>query len=113
MKLNVLDRINLMGLLPQEGTYVTFKILTELKSNLSFSEKEMKDLKMEQKPVGEAMRIFWDTKKEKEKEIPIGEQANIIIQNALKKADKEEKVTEGIFPLFEKFRYSPDLEVKK
>jgi predicted Holliday junction resolvase-like endonuclease len=112
MKLSVLERINLMGILPVESNFITMKILTELKSALSFSEKEIKDFKIEQKQVGEVMRIFWDTKKEKEKEIPIGDQANIIIQNALKKIDKEGKVTEGIYPLFERFRYFPDLEVK-
>ena len=113
MKLSVIERINLTGLLPEHSNYVTMKILTELKLALSFSEKEIKDYKIEQKQIGEKMRIFWDTKKEREKEIPIGEQANIIIQNALKKVDKEGNVTEGLFSLFEKFKYVPDLEVKK
>ena len=102
-----------MGILPQESNYLTFKILTELKTALSFSEKEMKDFGIVQKDVNGSIRIFWDAKKEKEKEISIGEQANIIIQNALKKIDKADKVTEGLYPLFEKFNYHPDLESKK
>ena len=113
MKLGVLERINLLGILPQESNYVTFKIMAELKSALSFSEKEIKDFGIVQKEVNGMMRIFWDSKKEKVKEIPIGEQADIIIQASLKKIDKEERITEGTYPLFEKFKYFPDLEIKK
>jgi len=113
MKLSVLERINLLGILPQESNYITMKILGELKTVLSFSEKELKDFNVVQKEIDGKVRIFWDSKKEKLKEIPIGEQANIIIQNSLKKLDKEGKISEGVFPLFEKFKYFPDLEVTK
>jgi hypothetical protein len=115
MKLNVLERVTLMGLLPAEGSLVTFRILADLRKTLSFSEKEIKECGIVQKSVlntvtgKEEGRIFW--KKSIDKEITFGEQARIIINTALQKADKEEKVNEGNISLFEKFQ--PTLEVKK
>jgi flagellar hook assembly protein FlgD len=105
MKLNVLERITLMGLLPQESSFVTFKILGDLKKELSFSEKELKDFKIEQKEFNGKTQVFWDTKKEKDKDVTIGEQAIIIVLASLKKVDEEGKVNDGNISLFEKFRY--------
>jgi len=105
MKLNVLERVTLMGLLPAESNLVTFKILADLRKALSFSEKEIKECGIIQKEG----RIFW--KKSVDKEITFGEQARIIVNTALLKVDKEEKVNEGNYSLFEKFK--PVLEVKK
>ena len=114
MKLSVLERINLMGILPQESNFITFKILTELKNALSFSEKEIKDYKIEQKvDATGAGKVYWDSRKEKEKEIEIGEQMNSIIKIALQKVDKEGKVNDGNISLFEKFQPEVGLEVKK
>lgn len=104
MKLHVLERINLMGILPSEGNLITFKILTDLKQALSFTEKEIKEFGISQKDD----RIFWE--KSEEVDILIGEQANIIIQSALKKLDAENKVNENNFSLFVKFPFE---ETKK
>jgi hypothetical protein len=108
MKLDVLDRVTLLGILPpSEGNYVTFKVLTNLKAELSFSEKEIKDYEIVQKPVevnGKTEeRIFWNNNKAKEKDIEIGEQANKIIQDALKKLDEAGKINEQNASLYEKF----------
>jgi len=98
MKLNVLERITLMGLLPQESNFITFRLLTDLKKDLSFTEKEIKDFKIEQKDG----RIFWG--KSKDVDITIGEQMLIIIKASLQKVDKEGKVNEGNISLFDKFQ---------
>jgi len=105
MKLNVLERITLMGILPAESNYITFRILTDLKQKLSFTEKEIKEFKIEQKDG----RIFWA--KSKEVEITIGEQVRIIVNTALQKLDADGKVNGGNISLFDKFQ--PTLEVKK
>ena len=115
MKLNVMERINLAGILPAEGNLVIFRILTDLKKALAFTEKEMKKFEIVQKDVPDAdgkmsNRIFW--KKSEDVEIPIGEQATIIIQAALKKVDAEDKVNENNFSLFVKFPFEEE-EVKK
>jgi len=107
MKLNVLERITLMGLLPQESNFITFRLLTDLKKDLSFTEKELKEFKIEQKDG----KVYWS--KSKDVEIPIGEQMTIIIQTALQKVDKEGKVNEGNISLFDKFQPEIGLEVKK
>jgi len=109
MKLNVLERVTLMGILPPESNFVTFKILIDLKKALSFSEKEIKDFKIVQKED----RIFWG--KSVDKEITIGEQAIIIINTALQKIDADGKVNEGNYLLFEKFQPEiiPVMKVEK
>ena len=109
MKLSVVERIKLMDALPQESNYLTFRILTELRTALSFSEKEMKDFKIEQKEG----KIFWERSKEKEKDVVVGEQALIIIKAALTKVDKENKVNEFNKTLFDKFMPEIGLEVQK
>ena len=107
MKLNVLERINLAGILPAEGNLITFRVFTDLKKALAFTEKEIKNFGIVQKED----KIFWT--KSKEVEIPIGEQATIIIQIVLKKLDTENKVNEGNFSLFVKFPLEEKEEEKK
>ena len=105
MELNVLDRITLLGILPAEGSYLTYKILTNLRTELSFSEAELKDCEIVQRPVevgGKTEdRIFWS--KSIDKKIEIGEQAKKIIQEAMKKMDDAGKVSEQNISLYEKF----------
>ncbi len=115
MKLTVLERINLLGILPRESNYVTFRILNDLKKELSFSEKEIKDFKIIQKykEDGTGAQVFWDSKKEKEKEIVIGPQALIIINTALQKVDKDGKVNDENITLFDKFQPEIGLKVEK
>jgi hypothetical protein len=99
MKFSVLERIVLLGIMPSEANYVTHKIVTNLKSDLSFSEQELKDYKI----VENEGRVTWDDKKEKPKEIQIGEKAQDIIIDAFKKLDKEGKINEHNVKLYEKF----------
>lgn len=107
MKLDVLERITLMGLLPAESNLITFRILSDFKKELSFTEKELKQFGIEQKEG----RVFW--KKSGLKEFTIGDQIKIIVQIALQKVDKEGKVNDQNISLFEKFKPEIILEVKK
>jgi len=43
MKLNVTERIVLLQILPKEESFLTFKILMDLKASLAFTEKEIKE----------------------------------------------------------------------
>ena len=99
MKLNAAERIHVLGLLPAEGNFLTLKILKDLKEVLGFSEKDYKE--MEIKQVGD--QVMWNTKGTEEREIPIGEKATEMIVEALKKLDKEGKLTMNTFSLYEKF----------
>ena len=97
MKLNVLERITLLQILPTEGSYITFKILIDLKAKLAFNEKEIKEFKIEEKDG----RVTW--RKSEEKEIVIGEKAGDIVVEALKKLDDAGKINDQNIVLYEKF----------
>ena len=113
MKLNVKERINLMQIIPAEGNFVTFKVLADLRTELSFSEKEIKDFKITQHLNEQGQgRITWDDKKEKEKDIFFGPQALIIIKAALQKVDKAGKVSVDNVSLFDKFQPEVAVDVK-
>lgn len=96
-KLHVIERIRLMQILPREASYSTFKILLGLKSALSFSEEEHEEFGIRE----ENGMIHWN--KSVEKEFEIGERALDIIKECLQELDKQKKITEAIFPIYEKF----------
>ena len=97
MKLNVLERITLLQVLPTEGSYITFQILISLKKSLSFTEKEIKDFSINEKEG----RVTW--KKSVDKDVEIGEKAIDIIKTSLEKLDKDGKINEHNITLYEKF----------
>lgn len=105
MKLSVLDRILLLGLIPAEGNYITYKILANLRQELSFSEKELKEFELKGDVNTETQKInyTWSDEKAKEKHFEIGAQALEIIRTALKKLDADGKINVQNSILYEKF----------
>jgi hypothetical protein len=102
MELGVLERIALLQLLPpSEGSYVTYKILQDLKTSLGFNEDELKELNLIQNQ--EEKTVTWDVTKEFKKEISIGDKAKSIIVEALNKLDAEGKINQNNVSLYEKF----------
>ena len=99
MKLTVYERIVLGNILPQQGDFITLKLVRKLRESLSFSEEELKTYKF----VQEEGRVSWDDKAEQSKLVEIGTQAKIIIQDALKKLDEDKKLQESHYTLYEKF----------
>jgi len=104
MKLSILERIVLQGLLPQQGDYVTYGLIKQIRTELSFTEKEIKDFKINEviNTKGES-RVTWDDKTEKLKEFTFGEKVTSIIVKALEKVDKEGKIDNNNVSLYEKF----------
>lgn len=101
MKLHVIERVKLMAIIPfpKEGNRMAFKIIDDLQKELSFSEKEYKEFKIkEDKTTGQ---ISWENGKEKE--IEIGEIANEIICEALRKLDKAGKFDVFYYRLSQRF----------
>lgn len=88
-----------MQVLPVEADYLTYKILMELKSDLSFSEEELNNMEM----VTRGDKITWNPDKEVSKEIKIGEKGREIIIKALKKLDESAKINASNISLYEKF----------
>jgi ERCC4-related helicase len=99
MKFTVLERITLLGVLPASENYVTFKVIGNLKNELSFSDEEIKDFGM--KVDGD--QVTWNPLKVKEKDVEIGETLNEVITKELKKLDTEKKIDDKNASLYEKF----------
>jgi len=98
-KLNIVERLGILSILPKEGNYVTLRIIRELQNNLSFTEKEIKDWEIK----AEGQKISWNPDKVSSIEIEIGDKASEIIREALKTLDKQNKLTQELFSLYEKF----------
>ena len=99
VKLDVRERLVLLSVLPQEGNFVTLKVVRELREGLSFNEDEIKQYKF----VQVEGRVTWYDKAEQVKEIEIGEKAMDIIKEALKKLNEGKKLKDEHFTIYEKF----------
>ena len=99
MILSVQERVVILSLLPNEGSYATLKILNQLRMGLSFTEEELKKWKIVETP--QDGRISWE--EDGETEIPIGEKATDIIVDALKERDKANTLHVQAMPIYEKF----------
>jgi hypothetical protein len=98
MKLDILERLLLLNILPAEGNVVTLRIIQDLKTKLGFTEEEIKKVNLRQ----EEGRVAWDDTTYVV-EIPVGEKATDIIVAALNKMNGENKLTESHIPLYERF----------
>ena len=101
MELNVFERLNLLNILPKEGTFITLRIVHQLRDALSFNEEELKVLQFKQDM--ERGTVQWNSEADKPTEIQIGEKATDLIVDALKELDKQKKLTDQHFVLYEKF----------
>jgi len=99
MKLDVRERLVLLSVLPQEGSFITLKVVRKLREDLSFNEEEIKQYNFVQ---GEGT-VTWDDNAEQTKEIEIGEKATDIIVDALKKLDEQKQLKLEHCSLYEKF----------
>ena len=99
MNLSVGERLVLMSVIPQEGDFITLKVIRKLQEDLSFSEEEHKKYKF----VQEENRVSWNDKADLNKEMEIGEKAKDIIVLALSKLNEEKKLKFEHFSLYEKF----------
>jgi hypothetical protein len=99
MLLSVFERLVLLNIMPKEGDITTIKIIGKLKDNLSFSEDEHKALELK----NDNGQIAWKQEADIPKEIEIGEKALDIISDALKKLNKEKKLTEAHIPIYDRF----------
>jgi len=99
MKLNVLERLKILQLLPQEGNFMTLTIVNKMKESLSLTEAEFKEFEVKE----DGVQTTWNTKGQEEQELEIGEKASDIIAEALKKLNDEDKLTVQYMSVYEKF----------
>ena len=102
-KLSVVERIVLLNLLPKEGNFNTLKLIRVARESLSFNDIENQKLKFKQN----GDQVVWDVQGaidiDAHFETEIGETANQLIVDELTKLDKEGKLTDETFSLYEKF----------
>ena len=119
MKLNVFERLILLGVLPAEGNLRTMRIVAQLRTDLGFTAAELADWNIDEDGAG---RVTWgwsDAEKAKDPkkaeqdmtaDIDVEGEKTAVIVDTLKKLDDAGKVTAQHMPLFEKF---PLLKVQK
>jgi len=115
VKLGLFPRLVCMGLLPQEGSFATLKIVRELQMQLAPSDEEYKAAGLKDDLLTGGVTVDpekgWD--KVEDKEIVFGEIGKALIVSALKKLDEEEKLTQQHFELYEKFVLEKKEEIKE
>ena len=99
MKLNLMERLVVLQILPQEGNFATLKIVRKLQETLSPSEEEFKEFEIKQ----DGDQVRWNPKGLEEREIELGDKAKEIVAEALKKLDKDNKLTPQLMLVYEKF----------
>ncbi|MCK5607038.1 hypothetical protein KAR91_34460 [Candidatus Pacearchaeota archaeon] len=104
MELNTVERLTLLNILPMEGTFITLKLVRELREMLSFDELELKRLSF----VQEGDQARWDESGDTLKDCGIGEKMTDLIVECLKKLDDEKKLNLQAFSLYEKFVIQED-----
>lgn len=101
VKLNLFERFVVLALLPQEGSFVTLKIVRELQMELAPTEEELALAEVRDLPTGGIEAKNWNAVEEKE--FIFGERAKEIIVKALKLLDEREKLRNEHFSVYEKF----------
>ena len=100
MKLTMGERFAVLSLLPEKENFATLTIMRELGESLSPTEDEHKTYGI----VVEGNQVHWSPKMAAiEKDINIGNKAHSIIREALEKLDKEKKLEDKHYTVFEKF----------
>jgi hypothetical protein len=99
MILKVLDRITLLGILPEQGDFLTLKLVRQLREDLSFSEHELEAMSIQNSDG----RITWNPEADAGKPVSIGKAATELIACGLKKLDKEQKLTDHHVDLYSTF----------
>lgn len=113
MKLNVRERLILLRILPKEGNALTLKVLRLLREDLSFSDEDLTELEFKEPgeeyiengitKIVQPGQLMWKQEADVGKEIMMEPARKDLVVKSLKKLDREEKLTEDMLSLYEKF----------
>lgn len=103
MRLTVLERLLALGIMPKEGNFVTLKVIRRGQEELSFTDEEIKKYKFVHQGEGQDVQTTWDVKVEQEADIKLGSKVKTLIGEELEKLDKDKKLTQQHYSLYEKF----------
>ena len=100
MRLNILERIMCLQMLPEKGSFVTLRAIQEAHMKLSFTEEELKEYNIQTKDGS----ITWDAPPGTEvKDIDLGATAIDAIKKHMKELDESEQLTPKLCSVYEKF----------
>ena len=99
VKLSILERVTLLGILPSMENYATIKVVSDIHEKIGVDDKEAKSIGFTVK----GDRVEWDVSKAKEKEFEFGGFESKIIISALEELDKEKKLEPRHITLWDKF----------
>lgn len=99
MKLTLLERLNLLNIMPEEGDLRTMRTIHRLRMDLAPTEQDVKAWEI----VSEGNQIHWNAKKDTTAEIQVGELGREIILERFKELDSQKKITLQMIPLYERF----------
>jgi hypothetical protein len=98
MELGIHERIVLLNILPVEGNIVTVRIVQKLRTDLGFTEAEIKDHDIRT----EENQVKWN-ETGYTVDISIGEKATDIIKDAFLKLDKAAKIQPAFLETYDRF----------
>ena len=99
MELNILERLMMASVLPQQGDIVTLKVVQDLKLALAFNEEEIADCGIS----NENDRVTWNPEaSEYVKEIPIGPKAMSLIIEELETRSNDKVLVPDFISLYDK-----------
>ncbi len=100
MKLNIIERLTIMQILPQQGNSKTLKLVKDFQGIIGLSQEELKKYEVVQKEAG---RITWNVEKEESKEITIDKPLMDIIVKQFEKLNNEERLPMEYLEVYNKF----------
>ena len=98
LKLSVGERFTLIGILPQKADYAGLKELRKLREKLSLTDDEVKEFEFK---TNEQVST-WNSKKDREVEVRVGEIVAEMVKTVLKDLNSKKELTERHMTLFEK-----------
>lgn len=97
-ELSVVERLQLLDILPSEGDVVTLRVIMDLRRELSFSEQEMADSGILQS----GPQVTWKPDASS-KPIEIGPKALSLITQSIERMNAEKRLHISRLPLYERF----------
>ena len=97
--LSVVERLQLLDILPQEGDVVTLRIIADLRRELSFSEQEIAASNL----VTTGNQVTWNPSATTVKSIELGPKALSTIVETLTRLSAEKRLHLAKLPLYERF----------
>lgn len=105
MELTILSRITLTRLLPSEGDIPTMRLIKKLREKLSFTDKELKEFKIQKMSSPSGSKIIWDPKMyNKTVDIKVVKEERQLLLEQFNELDKKKKVTETHLDIYDKLK---------